>query len=515
VVFINVAYIVAAMALGERPLLGPFVNPNYLASFVLPGLAVCAAVVFLGSTRWLRIVAAATGLLLYYGIGQTASRGATLAGVALLGLAAFRAAQRRGISRTVMVATSGLLLLVTVSFNPALVRKFLDRGQKDPYNYQRGQIWLGTLSMIGTYPLTGVGPGHFGYVAKQFSPAVENTVARYRRYPNIAHSEYLQYMAEIGIPGALLLFALGGSLLAFAWRRAPRVPSGDALIQESALLAAAGLCAHALVDNNWTVPVMAAGLAVISQADLLPLRSGESRAKPAPTLRHALALLFLAAWIDAAIVPAVGFHFNEIGHHAHTLNDFERAEKNHRLALAVIPRHSVLLDNLGIVYLDRFRETRKPEYLSRAEILFAASMAENPHFDVPAGHLENALVERLTQDPHTDAKIHKKIIETDLHLLRANPFNPFIRKNLAEAFYNLGDRYRAREELRKAIEIEPNYVPAYLRLAEWHQESGDPEESERYRSRAIQVVNLYKDETALDPFDEMLLGRPPSRSPKP
>ena len=44
-----------------------------------------------------------------------------------------------------------------------------------------------------------------------------------------------------------------------------------------------------------------------------------------------------------------------------------------------------------------------------------------------------------------------KIIEADQHYLRANPFNPFIRKNLAEAFYNVGDRNQACEELLKAI----------------------------------------------------------------
>jgi O-antigen ligase len=513
VVLINVGYMVGAMALEKRPLLGPFVNPNYLASFVLPGLAVCAATVLLASSRLVRIAAAAAGVLLYYGIGQTSSRGATLAGLALLGLAAFRAAWRHRVSRLAMTLAAGILIIATAALSPGLVRKFLDRGERDPYNYQRGQIWLGTLAMIGTSPVTGVGPGHFPYIAKQFTPPVESTVARYRKYPNIAHSEYLQYIAEIGIPGALLLFGLGASLLVLAWRRAGHIVREDAIIQESALLAAAGLGAHAFVDNNWTVPVMAAGLAVISQADLLPYGSGSaSWMKPGSTWRHAMALLFLGVWVDAALVPAVGFHFNEVGHNAHLAKNFESAERNHRLALAVIPRHPVLLDNLGIVYLDEFMKTRKPEYLDRAEILFTKAMAENPHYDIPAGHLESALMQRLTHDPQKDSAIHRKIVDADQHLLRANPFNPFIRKNLAEAFYNLGDKHQAREELRKAIEIEPNYVPAYLRLAEWHDEAGEAEQSREYRSQAIQVVNLYKDKTSLDPFDEMLLGRP--QSPK-
>ena len=117
-------------------------------------------------------------------------------------------------------------------------------------------------------------------------------------------------------------------------------------------------------------------------------------------------------------------------------------------------------------------------------------------------------MQRLTQNPRTDAAIHRRIIETDRRLLAANPYNPFIRKNLAEAFYNLGERNQAREELLKAVEIEPNYVAGYLRLADWYHEDGQMEESARFRNQAVQVVNFYKDKPAEDPFDNLLLGRP-------
>jgi O-antigen ligase len=508
VVLIDVGYIAGAFALGQRPLLGPFVNPNYLGSFVLPGLAICAAIVFFSSSLRLRIAAAGTGLFLYYGIGQTASRGATLAGLALLGLASLRAARRRGVSLIWLALIAGLLLGVTAASNPTLVRKFLDRGERDPYNYQRRAIWMGTLAMIAEHPATGVGLGHFSQVAKRFTPPVENTIGRYRRWPNIAHSEYLQYAAEIGIPGALLLFGTGAGLLMLAWRRAENTTPPNVIVQESALLTAAGLCVHALVDNNWTVPVIAAGLAVVSQADLLPYHSGPARPAFSPVCRQALALLFLGVWVNAALVPSIGFHFNEVGHAAYLEKNYESAERNHRFALAVIPRHPVLLDNLGVVYFDEFLKTRKFEYLDRAEILFAESMAENPHFDVPAGRLESALIQRLTGNPREDLPIHRKIIDADQRRLQVNPFNPFVRRNLAEAFYNLGDRHLAREELLKAVEIEPNYVPGYLRLAEWYEEAGQMEEGAKYRNQAVQIVNVYKDARSLDPYDELLLGRP-------
>ena len=508
VVLINVGYIAGALALGERPLFGPFVNPNYLGSFVLPGVAICTSTILFASSLRLRIAAAVAGLFLYYGIGQTSSRGATLAALALMGLAGFRAARRRGISMVKMALAAVLLLALTTAFNPALVNKFLDRNEHDPYNYQREKFWMATLSIAAQHPVTGVGLGYYSYIAKLFIPPVETTIARYRRFPNIAHSEYLQYLAEIGIPGALLLFGMGAGLLTLAWRRAENGAASNAIVQESALLTATGLCVHAVVDNNWTVPVLAGGLAVISQADLLPYGHGSARPLLSRGWRQALALVLLVVWVQAAIVPAFGFRFNNSGHKAHAEKNYERAEVDHRLALAFIPGHPVLLDNLGIVYLDQFMKTRKLEYLDLAEIFFSEAMEANPHFEIPAGHLESALMQRLTGNLQKDALIHEKIIETDQRLLRANPFNPFIRKNLAEAFYNLGDRHQAREELLKAIELEPNYVPGYLRLAEWFEEAGLKEQAVSYRNQAFQIVNRYKDARSLDPFDALLLGRP-------
>src|SRR3989440_7609731 len=57
--------------------------------------------------------------------------------------------------------------------------------------------------------------------------------------------------------------------------------------------------------------------------------------------------------------------------------------------------------------------------------------------------------------------------------------------NLATAYYNLGQRSRAFEELHRAIEYEPNYVPGYLTMAAWYAEHGDTAESQRYEALAL------------------------------
>ena len=101
-----------------------------------------------------------------------------------------------------------------------------------------------------------------------------------------------------------------------------------------------------------------------------------------------------------------------------------------------------------------------------------------------------------------------RIIAIDRDILRIDPVNPFARKNLAEALYNVGDHEGAELELNRALEFEPNYIPAYLRLSDWFNESGDPARSDEYRQRGIAVAVKYQNEKTSEPYESLLLGRP-------
>jgi hypothetical protein len=311
------------------------------------------------------------------------------------------------------------------------------------------------------------------------------------------------------------MFAIGVYLFGLTWRRAASVAPDSRVFQEAALLAATGLGTHALVDNNWTVPIVAAALAVISLADMLPYRAWPITIKWSPVRKAALVLFATGVFVQAVAIPVMGLYFNEVGHRAFTAGNFERAEKMHRLGLGFVPDHPVMLDNLGMVYFDEYVKTRKTEYLDRAESLFQDSMTANPSFDIPAGHLETALLQRLTGIPSKDKRIHSLVVSADRLGLTANPYNPFIRKNLAEALYNLGQKKEAIEELRKSVELEPNYVQGYTRLAQWEEEAGNLTEASEYRERANDVIVHFKDKPTPDPFEALLLDRPRPVTGKP
>jgi hypothetical protein len=127
----------------------------------------------------------------------------------------------------------------------------------DPSNNGRSDLWRVALRGFGTSPVHGHGAGTYQTLWDRQRPHFAYTVN--------AHSLYLQAMAELGIPGLLLLVGLLGAVLLGLARRVrgpKRSPYG--------VLLAAGVvwALHAGVDWDWEMPVVtlpffaAAGLAL-------------------------------------------------------------------------------------------------------------------------------------------------------------------------------------------------------------------------------------------------------------
>jgi len=61
--------------------------------------------------------------------------------------------------------------------------------------------------------------------------------------------------------------------------------------------------------------------------------------------------------------------------------------------------------------------------------------------------------------------------------------------------------------LERALELEPNYVPGYLRIADWYRDAGNLTASDDYRQKAVAVVLRYQNFETKEPYEAMLLGR--------
>jgi len=518
----NIIYLIAGLVTNHRPVASFSNNPNYFATFMLTGTAASLAVAVFGTRPAWRIAAGASAVFLLFGITQTDSRGGVLAAGLVVLVAAIRGGSRIPRHVWMLIALAGLVTMLVAS--PYLIRKFVDRGESDPYNYARTTIWMDAVKVIAENPILGVGFGQFMNASKRFAFPVQGVVARYLKRAGIAHSEYLQYFAEMGIPATLLLLSLFGYLVFLAWKRSKTTWPEFRSFQEAAILVTVGLGAHALVDNCWTIPVMTSGLVVLSLSDLLPLagaglsrRSDRAPAKAgayigghigAYVLAAGFSLLVVAVYVHSTVLPSIGLYYNDIGHKAFEKGDIATAERNHLRAVAIRPDGPVFLDNLGMVYLQRSADTKTRDPLPAAAKYFARAIASDPLAVNPYIHMETVLIRSFTGNPAQDREIHQLIIDNDRKLLAVDPFVPFPRKNLAIAYFEIGEHERAFEELHRAIEYEPNYVPGYLQFAAWYRQLGNIAESQRCERQALEIVNKYRNFQPTEPYEGILLGRP-------
>ena len=122
--------------------------------------------------------------------------------------------------------------------------------------------------------------------------------------------------------------------------------------------------------------------------------------------------------------------------------------------------------------------------------------------------MQNALILSLTGDDQMDSPVHPQIAAADREILRVDPFDPFTRKNLAEALYRDGRPEDAKNQLQQALDYEPNYIPAYLTMAKWDTEAGNWEKAAQYRQKAFEISRKYRDLKIAAPYELLLLGQP-------
>ena len=118
----------------------------------------------------------------------------------------------------------------------------------------RQLIWRDTLRMVADYPISGVGFGAFASAFPRYQRVTPNQAVEY------AHNDYLQWLAELGVPGLLVMVALLVLLFAEAWRAALPREGGDPGARRLALActgALAALLVHSFGDYNLYVPANA------------------------------------------------------------------------------------------------------------------------------------------------------------------------------------------------------------------------------------------------------------------
>jgi putative inorganic carbon (HCO3(-)) transporter len=237
-------------------------NPNLLASYLLPALALSLAAVWAWQ-RWLPKALAATMTVANAScLYLTDSRGGWIGMLALVAVfllllrywwnAALSPFWRRWLLPAATGALAALVLGAVATVEPLRTRvASIFAWRENSSNNFRINVWAAVLEMIRDRPLIGIGPGHESF--NQIYPL-------YQR-PNYnalsAYSVFLEHAVEMGAAGLLAFLWLLATLGAQAQQQLARLratwhPQGWWLM--AALAGMAGLLAHGLVDTVWYRP---------------------------------------------------------------------------------------------------------------------------------------------------------------------------------------------------------------------------------------------------------------------
>jgi O-antigen ligase len=181
------------------------------------------------------------------GLALTLSRGAwistAVAGMVLIVIAMH---QRLLTRRQLGHLAAGLALAALIVVPPIAKRTYerITASNESNLTVRFEVNWI-AVSMIKAHPLTGIGLSNFIPVMSHYDPT--NVM---RRFPATVHNLYLLEGAEAGVPGALLVMALFGVVLAMAWRRLPmmRRDRGAAWVAAAIVAGTTGFLVSQLAD---------------------------------------------------------------------------------------------------------------------------------------------------------------------------------------------------------------------------------------------------------------------------
>jgi hypothetical protein len=256
---------------GHR-LRGTFVNPDHLALFLELALAVAAAWIWFaahrskrGSSLEGRILTLTPPLLLWLAlfaaVAFTGSRAGLLAAVLATvaqGVAAALPRRRWGlVPAGVGLAVLGIGAVAAIGLQQGLGRWLATSPYELTWNSRR-VAYASTVELWQRFPWTGTGMASFRDAFPTVQPA---------EIPGgwwHAHNDWLEGLATLGLPAALLLLAGLGALVV----RLFRVLAGDNRAEDrAAALAAYGALAavavHSALDFGLTLPANALALAVL------------------------------------------------------------------------------------------------------------------------------------------------------------------------------------------------------------------------------------------------------------
>lgn len=454
---------------------GTFVNRNHFAGYL--SLAFPFSLVLLAQARTLpaRILLALCGSVIGAGIVFSLSRGAWVAtAVSMLGMVAIAAGRRseKRPKRWILLVPAVLLLglLLRIGLEPVFLR--IERGATAEQLESIGsrlEIWKSAADMFARYPITGAGPGLYGWLFPNFRPPGLNGHAWY------AHSDYLQVLAEggllAGLAGAIFLVALFRALAGGFWNSRRSAKRQLFLATLTALSAA---CVEIGFDFQMHCFAFAFTLAVLLGAAAGNVRAKKTIALPRWTFAPAILGAAMALYLWIAALPL------ERARQLLAGEDPSRGLPGLEASLALDPLNAEAhfdraefwagRTRFGMTKLDAFLPAWRsyqaairafPQvglFWLRAGMLLEAGweLGQVPLSGPRMGPILRAMGAAETAPARGAGPVPAKILEYYRRALEHDPNNPYFHDVIAVALIRQGMAVEARRHLEESIFLEPN-----------------------------------------------------------
>lgn len=317
--------------------------------------------------------------------------------------------------------------LVAVIFLLGAMVMFFAFRSSSTSDQRRVDMWESALRMVEDDPMTGVGVYQFGaeYRLVRDKTLIQDKIVA-------AHNLWLNTLAEIGLPGLMVVFWLGGIFLVLWWRTWSDEGTGRQIRLEGILAALVGFCLHSLIDT-FTL-----------SASVLPI-------------------LIFSAYVVA-------------GHHT----PFRRGETTDRsrlwsygVAVFVIGFFAWLIrvDVAGLRYMNGLVQIGKEEYTQSRDYLDGAQSLD-PDFGLYL--LQDAYVLGLMAEDDPE-KYLDAAVAAHVDTLKDNPTFDTGFANLAALYAQKNDYASAVESMQQALAIRPDLWQYWLLLADYQESAGQPD----------------------------------------
>lgn len=485
---------------------GTFFNPNFFATYQVGIIALVVALLCYSGTNDLtkreKVVLCLIGVLSLTAFVLARSRGALFA---LICVVAFIGILRFG--KIALPCLLACVLLVMVVPNPIRERG-IEVAAHDPFAYTRIDIWKNAIERVVGHPW-GAGIGMYKYVSFQSRFPVEGEIVRFGKRAESAHNEYLQIAVELGI-GGLLIFVAG----TIVWmKEAWRIFLGEETsLQRGTVLGligiVLGIVIHALIDSIFHEPALVL-LLIVAGSLVLAVGRIRSETDQMPSEipihyhrgRKLVMGIVLSILLLLTVQPAIAWFAFERGNEQIGIHRVDQALGWYRAATTVQPWNAAYHNAIASSDVALFHASGKQELILDAVDEMKLCMSLNPldgRYPYRLGTLYQLLGEQ-SSNPQDQSEWLRHATASYQMAVTKDPYAPVNYVAVGRLQLRQGSLQEARESFAKAIEYEPNYLPARALAIEVALQLGDADAAnhdylelleimERFRGRAMSVV---------------------------